>query len=398
MGDERDRGRGKDDSSLHRSRQSHSAGRQPRQPCHFFATTKGFRNGNSCPFLHPQTNGSSGNSSSSVAAKTSSSSASSVPLSEPPPPFSYLIRRTDRIRNQHDMRRLVLSALQERDVAEVLLAWTDKQNPDRLTLLRSLLEERYVIDAGWHAKSVSFQRVLVPLITLLASDRIANTAHASCWKVMLSVVSGQVQHFIPRAIMCIEQLTTGGQLEIEKRIEAAAVSDVAYVVTRWEEMALPFVDLLYRLSSQVTDFAAEHAERLAGWCERFNTVVQRCSANSAVGTRKANTAIARIRTILNNTLVVERMVKELGVRKEERKQREGWLSAAPRANASPDTVSADEMSGELRAGGGRHDNDKSDFRLQHPSYTAGDDVHTASLPPLLASQPAGAIVLCSQSN
>lgn len=38
--------------------------------------------------------------------------------------------------------------------------------------------------------------------TLLANDRLANTAHASCWKRLLSVVSSQVEHFMLTAINC----------------------------------------------------------------------------------------------------------------------------------------------------------------------------------------------------
>ena len=290
MGGDRGRGCGGSKPPYHQGRPPHAAGRPPRQPCHYFASRQGMPQRRDCAFLHEQPNSSGADNQTSLSSfasaaacslpsPSSPSSSCSTPAAQPLLPFSVLITRPD-FRNQHDMRRLVLSALQERDVEEVLLGWTNKQHPERLGLLCTLLQEAYVINAGWHATSVSFQRVLVPLITLLASDRLANTAHASCWKLLLSVVGGQVEHFMPRAVTCIERLTAGGQLEEEKRIEATAGRDVTYVVTRWEEVVLPFLDLLYLLSSQMTDFAAEHAEDVHVWCERFDTVVQRCSATS----------------------------------------------------------------------------------------------------------------------
>ena len=371
-------------SSQYRTPPPHFNDRQFRQLCRFLALPQGCRNGDTCPFSHSTASSSSGRSGGSAAPTSPSlSSACSAPPRQPLPPFSYLIQHGDRIRNQHDKRRLVLSALQEKDVDAVLLAWTDQQYPERLALLRTLLQETYVIDAGWRATSISFQRVLVPLITLLASDRMANTAHASRWKQMLSVVSGQVQHFIPRAIDCIEHLTTDGQLEIERRIEVTEGSDVAYVVTRWEEVVLPFVDLLYCLSSQATDFAAEHAERLVEWCQRLDAVVQRCSGSSAVGTRKANTAMARIRTIIDNTLAVEWKMQQLSVRRNERKERDRWLTAIPALPAP--AARAFEMPGELRAGGVRHDNDRTDFR--HIGILPTQQETMCTLPPFLPCWP-----------
>jgi hypothetical protein len=109
------------------------------------------------------------------------------------------------------MRKLVLAALNEKDVDEVLLAWTDKEHSDRLDKLSTLLQQDDVINAGYHAQSVSFQRVLVPLMTLLSMKSLSNTSHSTCWKMMFGVISRAASHFFPLALQCIEALTEHGR-------------------------------------------------------------------------------------------------------------------------------------------------------------------------------------------
>jgi hypothetical protein len=251
-------------------------------------------------------------------------------------------------RNQHDMRKLVLSALCKDDKDAVVAALGEDVGIARI---RELMQQRFRLDAGNRADRVSFQRVAVPLCALLSNGDVANCTRTTAAR-KLYVAADSVARFLPDYLAICEELLANN----ERLLDHVAADRTAYDPSSIGDVVEPLVGVVLQILAVLTDAPAD--EKWPPFLQRLSVVI--------AGLQCPEKQLRTIKSQFQRAdSLVQRVLNEREARQIARavfEDNENLRVAQSIAQEVEVPREVQPPPGELRDGGPRHDNDRVNFR------------------------------------
>jgi hypothetical protein len=253
-------------------------------------------------------------------------------------------------RSQHDMRKLVLSAICKQDKDVVVAALGEDVGIARI---REIMQQTFVLGAGNRKDAVSFQRVAVPLVALLANGDVANSTRSTAARKLYAAADSEAR-FLPNYLAMCEHLVANSAHLLD-RVDA---DKTAYDPSSVGDVVQPLVEVVLLILTRLTDAPAD--EKWTPFMQRLARVIEQIECPErqlrSIGLQftRANSLVqqvlnerearAKARAVFDNS-ESERLAQALAF--------EGKIDVPREVEPPP---------GELRDGGPRHDNDRVDFR------------------------------------
>ena len=276
-------------------------------------------------------------------------------------------------------------------MSSLILAWAE-ENAQHLDRLRELLTHAPLGVTG--REQFSFQRLMLPLLTLLTQNGFANSSHEQHKERMYNQARKVAEELFPKLLSCVEQMCASGAL-VDPSVHAPATSPCGLSYHRplsIDALIHPVAELLLKLCRQFRDFSAQHMDALTQWSLRLEQMLPPAGSAAAAaagggGSRAARSLKLVMEIVANNKEYDDRRraMVELNMRlKAEALASASGPSSSTHRIASLQVHASLDLPGELNA-----TTCERPCRLpqdQHPARRVGDPQHQRSVPATLAAE------------
>jgi hypothetical protein len=319
-------------------------------------------------------------------------------------PFTSYYHRLREFKHQHDMRKWVLSALVEPNIEDVVI---ELSRSEQVAKLRQILSCPFKTGATDSRNEYSFERLIVPLCTLLTRDSFANAPLARHVQEIYHVVASEGL-FFANVVKCVEQVAKSGLANHVNRnprgmteIEIKANLMQQWNPSNWMDVLKPVASLFYLLLTRASSiFAGCEADifKANNTFAQLEAAVEALSSRLPPGNVTEKGQLEKLEAVLNRTQSVvfgllggqqpqsQALVGPSGSSSRDKRRNKSKRNMAvkfrkPVISDEMFRQMAEEPPGSLREAGPRHDNDEEDFR--RVSVLPTEDEMICTTPPYL---------------
>lgn len=209
--------------------------------------------------------------------------------------------------------------------------------------IQKIVAAPFTHNASMDNTRVSFQRVIVPFLSLLVDEGIQYCTHGMEKRQLYHIVLEKLEAFFGRCKACLEALFPNGQYKAEPlppRLDPLTTQVLADLVLPAQLIQHVF-QAMYVIITHFQDAVAQHEQFLSQWCADMQLLCQRFTPNAneqyiAHDMRAQLQAISKLVTQIN----VQR-------EREQQRQQQRALSAASSSSSSSSSSSTPFIDSDL---------------------------------------------------
>lgn len=176
---------------------------------------------------------------------------------------------------------LVMAALSDPDMDNVVLAWGDRDGKgDPLGKLDDILDTPLGVNVNRH---FAFQRLMLPLATLFTTPSFTNSPHTEHKDALYRKLEERIASKMGEVVNCVEQLLAAGYLrDPAAATPGTSTTGVTYHCVQTVDAAvLPIAELLLCLCRKFNNFSVKHMNHMSDWCLRMAEALDLCRSQGA---------------------------------------------------------------------------------------------------------------------